>query len=179
MLQHFAGELQVALDAALDAVVRVDIPRAEATLRARQTDCFALEVFRVLQDFHVEHVYLQHVVASVAALTRSFVLALYAFFRILFEGARNLRCTAGDALVACSASEGRMTCSLRGVVPLRIWERFPGQELATDRAFLDRTALIALRRSLWKLLRALAPLAAGTGVAPGASQEPIKGVLHR
>ena len=90
-----------------------------------------------------------------------------------------LPCTAGAALVACVASEGPIPCSLRGVVPLRVWERFPTQELATDRAFLFRTALLALRRSLGKLFRALAHLAAGTRVAPGASQEPIMGVLHR
>ena len=89
-----------------------------------------------------------------------------------------LRRTAGPALVACAAPEGPTLCSIRGVVPLRVWERFPTQELATDRAFLFRTALLALSRSLWKLLRALAPLAAGTGVAPGASQEPIAGFLY-
>ena len=111
--------------------------------------------------------------ACVAALKLGLVLALYALFRMLFEGARILRCTAGAALVACTASLGPTPCSLRGVVPLRVWERFPTQELATDRAFLFRTALFALSGCLHKVAGALPLFACPADVAHVASQGPV------
>ena len=75
----------MALFAALCAVVRVDIARAEPASCACETDRFAIVPFRVVQHFLVEHVSLQHVVASVAAPSFSPPLALDAVFRVRFE----------------------------------------------------------------------------------------------
>ena len=75
----------MALLAALCAVVLVDIARAEPASCARETDRFAIGAFRVEQHAIVEHVLLQHVVASVAAPSFSPLLALDAVFRIVFE----------------------------------------------------------------------------------------------
>ena len=57
----------MALFAALCAVVGGDIPRAEATLRARQTDCFALVVLGIVQHILVELVLLHRLFAGIAA----------------------------------------------------------------------------------------------------------------
>ena len=90
----------MALLAALSAVVRVDIARAEPASCARETDRFAIVIFRIVQDDLVEHVSLQHVVASVAAPSFSVPPALDAIFRIPFEAFGDLLNTARGACVA-------------------------------------------------------------------------------
>ena len=76
----------MALLAALCAVVRGDIARAEPASCARETDRFAIVPFRFVQHDFGEHVSLQHVVASVAALSFSVPLALDAVFCLVVEG---------------------------------------------------------------------------------------------
>ena len=70
----------MALVAALHARVRVDIARAEATLRARQADRFTLVEFGVVHHFVVELVSLQPSVAGVASARVGVLLALDAMF---------------------------------------------------------------------------------------------------
>ena len=103
--------------------MKKNIPRAEATLRARQTDRFALEVFRVLQDFHVEHVYLQHGVAGIAAPSSSVALALDAIFRVGFEVLWELLHVARGARMATNASENPISSLSCRFLPLR-YRRF-------------------------------------------------------
>ena len=94
----------MALLAALCAVVRGDIARAEPASCARETDRFAAPPFRVLQHFLVEHVSLQHVVASVAAPSFSVPLALDAVFGLLVEVVIIFYLSARRAAVARCAS---------------------------------------------------------------------------
>ena len=103
----------MALLAALCAVVRVDIARAEPASSARETDRFAIVPFRVVQDDLVEHVSLQHVVASVAAPSFSPPLALDAVFRIQFEAFGELLNTARGACVARYTTQ----CPILGFPP--------------------------------------------------------------
>ena len=94
----------MALVAALHARIRVDIPRAVATLRARETNRFAIVPFRVVQHALGEHVSLQHVVASVAAPSFSVPLALDALFGLLVEVSCIFYLSARRAAVArCAA----------------------------------------------------------------------------
>ena len=94
----------MALFAALCAVVRVDIARAEPASCARETDQFAIVPFRVVQRALGEHVSLQHVVASVAAPSFSVPLALNAVFRLLVEVSCIFYLSARRAAVArCTA----------------------------------------------------------------------------
>ena len=94
----------MALLAALRAVVRGDIARAEPAICARQTDRLAIVPFRVVQHVLVEHVSLQHVVASVAAPSFSVPLALDAFFGLLVEVSCIFYLSARRAAVArCAA----------------------------------------------------------------------------
>ena len=83
--QHLCCELQMALVAALHARIRVDIARAEATLRARETDRFALVLLCMVQHILVELVSLQPSVAGVAAPRFSLPLALEALFCLAIE----------------------------------------------------------------------------------------------
>ena len=68
----------MALLAALCAVVRGDIARAEPASCARQTDGLAIVPFRVVQHVLIEHVSLEHLVASVAVQSLSVSLAVNA-----------------------------------------------------------------------------------------------------
>ena len=76
----------MALLAALCAVVRSVIARAEPASCAWQTDRFAAVFLGIAQHIHVELVSLQHVVASVAAPSFSPPLALDAVFCLVVEG---------------------------------------------------------------------------------------------
>ena len=94
----------MALFAALCAVVRVDIARAEPASCARETDRFAIVPFRVAQHALGEHVSLQHVVASVAAPSFSMSLAFDAVFCFVVEGSYIFDLAARRAAVArCAA----------------------------------------------------------------------------
>ena len=94
----------MALLAALCAVVRVDIARAEPASCARETDRLAIVPFRVVQHILVEHVSLQHVVASVAAPSFSLPLAIDAVFCFLAEGPNIFDLAARRAAVARCAT---------------------------------------------------------------------------
>ena len=94
----------MALLAALSAVVRVDIARAEPASCARETDRFAIVPFRVAQHVLVEHVSLQHVVAGVAAPSFRAALAVDALFGVGLEAFGYLFNTARGAGMACSTS---------------------------------------------------------------------------
>ena len=94
----------MALFAAFCAVVRVDIARAEPASCACETDRFAIVPFRVVQDDLVEHVSLQHVVASVAAPSFSVPLALDAVFCLVVEGSYIFDLAARRAAVARRAA---------------------------------------------------------------------------
>ena len=168
----------MALFAALCAVVRVDIARAEPASCARETDRFALVFLGIVQHILVELVSLQHVVASVAAPSFSVPPALDAVFRIRFEAFGDLLNTARGACVARYTTQCPILGFVSRTTPLAVAKLFSLEPLAAYCAGLPGTALCTCSRSLGKLIRALAPLAAGTGVAPGASQEPIAGVLR-
>ena len=106
-------ELQVSFLATLYAGIRLDVSRAEATLRARQTDRFALVLLGMVQHVLVELVSLQHVVASVAAPSFSVPPALDAVFRIGFEAFGDLLNTARGAGVARYTTQ----CPILGFPP--------------------------------------------------------------
>ena len=94
----------MALCAALCAVVGGDIARAEPASCACETDRFPIVAFRVFQHFLVEHVSLQHVVASVAAPSFSVPLELDAAFCLVVEGSYIFDLAARRAAVArCAA----------------------------------------------------------------------------
>ena len=97
-------ELQVAFVAALHARVRDDIARREATARARETDRFALVLFRVVQHVLVELVSVQHLVAGVAAPRVSLPLTLDAVFCLGIEGSGIFDLSArGAGMARCAA----------------------------------------------------------------------------
>ena len=75
----------MALFAALCAVVRGDIARAEPASCARQADSLAIVQFRVVQHVLVEHVSFEHLVASIAVPSFSVSLAVLAVFCFLGE----------------------------------------------------------------------------------------------
>ena len=114
----------MALLAALRAVVRGDIARAEPASCARETDRFAIVPFRVVQDDLVEHVSLQHVVASVAAPSFSPPLALDAVFRIRFEAFGDLLNTARGACVARYTTQCPILGFPPGLTPLTVAKLF-------------------------------------------------------
>ena len=94
----------MALLAALSAVVRVDIARAEPASCARQTDRLTIVAFRVVQHVLVEHVSFEHFVASVAVPSFSVSLAVHAVFCFLGEGLYIFDLVARRAAVArCAA----------------------------------------------------------------------------
>ena len=122
----------MALFAALCAVVRVDIARAEPASCARETDRFALVPFRVVQHDLVEHVSLQHVVASVAAPSFSPPLALDAVFRIRREVLRDFLNTALGAGVARYTTQCPIPGFLPSTMPLTVAKLFLLETFATD-----------------------------------------------
>ena len=94
----------MALLAALCAVVRGDIARAEPASCARQTDGLAIVPFRVFQHVLIEHVSLEHLVASVAVPRLGVSLADYTGFCFLSEGPYIFDLAARRAAVArCAA----------------------------------------------------------------------------
>ena len=94
----------MALLAALCAVVRGDIARAEPASCARQADGFAIVLFRVRQHLVVEHVSFEHLIASVAVPSFILSLATDAFFCFLGEATNMLDLFARRAAVArCAA----------------------------------------------------------------------------
>ena len=113
VVQPRPRELHVSFLATFYAGIRLDVSRAEATVRARETDRLALVEFGVLQHFVVEHVSLQHVVASVAAPSFSVPLALDAVFRIRLEAFGDLLNTARGAGVARYTTQ----CPILGFPP--------------------------------------------------------------
>ena len=82
------------------AGIRLDVSRAEATLRARQTDRFALVLLGIVQHILVELVLLHRLFAGIAAPRVRLALALDALFRIGFEAFWELFNTARGAGVA-------------------------------------------------------------------------------
>ena len=94
----------MALLAALCAVVRGDIARAAPASCARETDRLAIETFRVLQHLLVEHVSLEHLVASVAVPSFIVSLAVDAVFCFLGEGPNIFYLAARRAAVARRAA---------------------------------------------------------------------------
>ena len=113
----------MALFAALCAVVRVDIARAEPASCARETDRFAIVPFRLFHHFLVEHVSLQHAAASVAA--PSFCpspLALDAVFFLVMEGSYIFDLSARRAAVARRAAYIPVPRCISCLFPLRCWK---------------------------------------------------------
>ena len=104
VVQPRPRELQVSFLATFYAGIRLDVSRAEATLRARQTDRFAVVFLGMVQHIHVELVLLQHVVASVAAPSFSVPLALDAVFCLVVEGSYIFDLAARRAAVARRAA---------------------------------------------------------------------------
>ena len=94
----------MALLAALCAVVRGDIARAEPASCARQTDRLAIVRLRVLQHLLVEHLSLEHLVADVAVPRFSVSLAAHAGFCFLAEGPYIFDLAARRAAVARRAA---------------------------------------------------------------------------
>ena len=113
LVQPRPRELQMSFLATFYAGIRLDVSRAEATLRARQTDRFAVVFLGMVQHIHVELVLLQHVVASVAAPSFSVPPALDAVFRIRFEAFGDLLNTARGACVARYTTQ----CPIPGFLP--------------------------------------------------------------
>ena len=101
VVQPRPRELQVSFLATFYAGIRLDVSRAEATLRARQTDRFALVLLGMVQHIFVELVLLQLFVAGIAAPRVRLALALDAFFRVGFEAFRDRFNTARGASMAC------------------------------------------------------------------------------
>ena len=120
----------MALVAALCAVVRVDIARAEPARCARETDRFAIVPFRVVQHDLGEHVSLQHVVASVAAPSFSPPLALDALFRVRFEACWDLFNTARGAGVARYTTQCPIFEFSARITPLTVTKFFLAETLA-------------------------------------------------
>ena len=94
----------MALLAALCAVVRGDIARAEPASCARQTDRLAIPPFRLHQHVLVEHLSLEHLVADVAVPRFSVSLAAHAGFCFLAEGPYIFHLAARRAAVARRAA---------------------------------------------------------------------------
>ena len=95
----------MALRAALHAGVWSGISRAEATVGARQTHRFAFVIHCVVQHLFVEVALWKHLLAGVAGVGISLVLAVHASVRIAMEGAWNLLLAARRANVAGGASQ--------------------------------------------------------------------------
>ena len=168
----------MALLAALSAVVRVDIARAEPASCARETDRFAVVPFRVVQHGLVEHVSLQHVVAGVAAPSFSVPLALDAVFRIRLEAFGDLLNTARGAGVARYTTQGPILGFVPRLTPLTVAKLFLLETLAAYLAGLRGTALCTCSRRLSNIFRCFNHAARGAFVASFASQEPIAAIFR-
>ena len=103
---------------ALCAVVRSDIARAEPASCARQTDGLAIALFRVDLHLLVEHVSLEHLVASVAVPSFIVSLAVDAVFCFLGEGPNIFDLAARRAAVARCARWSPVFCCLSCAFPL-------------------------------------------------------------
>ena len=126
----------MALTAALQAWVWSGISRAEATVGARQTHRFAFVILRVVQHPFVAVALQKHLLASVAGVGISLVLALHASVRIAMEGAWIFLFAARCAYVASGAPQTSVPCCLSGVFPLRGWKSVLCEELAANGALL-------------------------------------------
>ena len=120
----------MALFAALCAVVGGDIARAEPASCACETDRFPIVPFRVVQHCLLEHVSLQHVVASVAARSFSPPLALDALFRVRFEACWDLFTTARGAGVASYTTQCPIAEFYSRVMPLTVTKFVLAETLA-------------------------------------------------
>ena len=106
VFQMLSDELQVALLAALDAIIRVAIPRAEATVSAKKADSLAFVFLGVVKHILVELVSLQQFLAGVALARVGVVLAGDAIFCIALERSWILLLSARCAGMAAHAAEG-------------------------------------------------------------------------
>ena len=100
VVQPRPRELQVSFLATFYAGIRLDVSRAEATLRARQTDRFALVLLGIVQHIFCELVLLHLFVAGIAAPRVSVALAVNAVFGLLIEGSCIFHLSARRAAVA-------------------------------------------------------------------------------
>ena len=112
-------EPQVPFLATFYAGIRLDVSRAEATLRARQTDRFALVLLGIVQHIHVELVLLHLLSAGIAAPRVRLALALDALFRVAFKALRELLNVARGAGMATNASDNPISCLTCRFLPLR------------------------------------------------------------
>ena len=120
VVQPRPRELQVSFLATFYAGIRLDVSRAEATLRARQTDRFALVLLGIVQHIHVELVLLHLLAAGIAAPRVRLALALDALFRIGFEAFWDLFNTARGAGVARYTTQCPILGFLAGPTPLAV-----------------------------------------------------------
>ena len=120
VVQPRPRELQVSFLATFYAGIRLDVSRAEATLRARQTDRFALVLLGMVQHIHVELVLLHLFSAGIAAPRVGLALALDALFRIGFEAFWDLFNTARGAGVACYTTQCPISGFLSRLTPLTV-----------------------------------------------------------
>ena len=130
IVQALPRELLVSALPAFDARVRLHIARAEPASCACETDRFPIVLFCVVEDVLVEHVSLQHVVASVAAPSFSPPLALDAVFRIRFEAFGDLLNTARGACVARYTTQCPIAQLLSRVMPLTVTKFVLAETLA-------------------------------------------------
>ena len=125
--QNLCWELLMALFAAFCAVVRGDIVRGEPASCACETHCFVPPFFCIVQHILVEHVSLQHLVASVAAPSFSPPLALHADFRLRREVLRDFLNTALGAGVARYTSHCPILGFVSRLLPLTVAKVFSRQ----------------------------------------------------
>ena len=114
----------MALAAALHARVRADIAWAEAAVRARQTDRFALVLLGIVQHIHVELVLLHLFSAGIAAPRVGLALALDALFRVGFEALGDLFNTARGASMARYTTQCPILGILNRMMPLTVAKLF-------------------------------------------------------
>ena len=120
----------MALLAALSAVVRVDIARAEPASCARETDRFALVLLGIVQRIHVELVSLHRLFAGIAAPRVGLALALDALIRTGFEAFGCLFNTARAASVALYTTQCPILGFLSIMMPLTLAKLFWPQTFA-------------------------------------------------
>ena len=117
-------EPQVPFLATFYAGIRLDVSRAEATLRARQTDRFALVVLGIVQHLFVELVLLHRLFAGIAAPRVRLALALDALFRIGFETFWELFNTARGAGMARYTTQCPILGFFSRMMPLTVAKMF-------------------------------------------------------
>ena len=130
VVQPRPRELQVSFLATFYAGIRLDVSRAEATLRARQTDRFALVLLGMVQHIHVELVLLHLFSAGIAAPRVGLALALDALIRIGFEAFGCLFNTARAASVALYTTQCPILGFLSIMMPLTLAKLFWPQMFA-------------------------------------------------